>query len=138
MCPGIVQIVKLCGNSISSISRVKKLRESEGRNLMEKNLITVINYDLSHFKTNRMDAMQETTLKMPPKKNNNSLRILQRGASLSSSLAISNEAMQALAYIIPSWLQRYSDLLYSLKIFWSCSRLYHAVVDWSLKSTEFY
>ncbi len=101
---------------------------------MEKNLITVINYDLSHFKTNRMDAMQETTLKMPPKKNNNSLRILQRGASLSSSLAISNEAMQALAYIIPSWLQRYSDLLYSLKIFWSCSRLYHAVVDWSLKS----
>jgi hypothetical protein len=31
MCPGIVQIVKLCGNSISNISRVKKLRESEGK-----------------------------------------------------------------------------------------------------------
>jgi hypothetical protein len=111
-------------------------RSSE--NLREKNLTTVINWDLSHFKTNRMDAMQETTLKMPQKKTNISLRILQRGASLSSSLAISDEAMQALAYIIPSWLQRYSDLLYSLKIFWSCSRLYHAVVDWSLKSTEFY
>ncbi len=58
-----------------------------------------------------------------PQKNKNSLRILQRGPSLSSSLAISDEAMQALAYIIHSQLQRYSDLLYSLKIFWSCSRL---------------
>ncbi len=46
-----------------SISRVKKVRESEGRNLT-----TVINWDLSHFKTNRMNALQEPTMKMPQKK----------------------------------------------------------------------
>jgi len=132
-----VQVLYRLSNFVGIQSQIyPESRSSE--NLREKNLTTVINWDLSHFKTNRMDAMQETTLKMPQKKTNISLRILQRGASLSSSLAISDEAMQALAYIIPSWLQRYSDLLYSLKIFWSCSRLYHAVVDWSLKSTEFY
>ncbi len=62
-----------------SISRVKKLRESEGRNLT-----TVINWDLSHFKTNRMNAMQEPTVKMPPppKKKSNSQVSPKRSFSL--------------------------------------------------------